>query len=136
MHRNGPPTFGLVDVHVTIGQLLQIAVEIQPDNLRVAIDDRAAGVPADDVRRVHTIEGRGQVQLVFALDPARWQVKRRLVVVLRRSPVETVEGRFKGNGLADDILNLFLLLRKALLDRVQAKVRPRFETMLSSTTPG
>ena len=78
-------------------QRLDVAVEDQADHLGVAVDHRAAGVAADDVGRADEVERRLQVELVLALDPARRQIERRLVVVLRRPLVQP--GEVVSNGI-------------------------------------
>ena len=47
MHRHGARD--LVGVDEAVGQHLDVAVEDQPDDLEVLVDDRAARVAADDV---------------------------------------------------------------------------------------
>src|SRR5262245_34488588 len=52
-------------------QALQIAIKDDPDKLAGPIDDRAAGVAADDVAGADKIERRFEVQPRTGLDPAR-----------------------------------------------------------------
>ena len=63
-------------------QRLDVAVEDQADDLVVAVDDRAAGVAADDVGRQTKLNGVSRFSvLLLGLEPARRQVERRLVAV-------------------------------------------------------
>src|SRR5437762_10875652 len=48
---------------------LDVAVENNADKFRVAVDHRAAGIAADDVRRADEIEGGAQIQAALALEP-------------------------------------------------------------------
>src|SRR5580698_2324857 len=51
-------------------QRLDVPIEDNPDQLGIAIDDRAARVAADDIGRTDKVEWSLQVDLVLLLDPA------------------------------------------------------------------
>ena len=97
MDGDGAAAERVVDVPVAVGQLLDVAVEIQPDDLGVAVDDGAAGAAADGVGRVNEVEGRRQIDLRAALLPARRQIVGRLLAETFGAVVEAVEGRLEGD---------------------------------------
>lgn len=59
-----------VGVNEVEHQRLNVAVEDQPDDFACAVDDRAAGVTADDVGRADKVKRRGQVELVLGFERA------------------------------------------------------------------
>src|SRR5262249_35193240 len=84
--------FGIREVE---HQRLNVTVEDEADNLTVAVDDGAAAVAADDVGRADEVERHAQFKLALAVDPALRQIKRRLVLVLLRPPVQPLKGRLE-----------------------------------------
>src|SRR5437867_1223433 len=76
VHRHRPRGF-LVEDEVEY-QRLDVAVEDQPDHLRVLVDHRRAGVTPDDVRGADEVERRLQVQLVLLVHPPLGQLERPL----------------------------------------------------------
>ena len=63
MNRDSAILVGIVN-EIT-DQRLDIAIEDQPDDVPIPIDNRRAGVSSDDVVRGNKIERSGKIQLVF-----------------------------------------------------------------------
>ena len=73
-------------------QALNVAVEDEPHEFGVFVDDGRAGVAADDVAGVDKIHGGGKFQAAFALQIALRQVKGRLAVEAVGAVVKAIEG--------------------------------------------
>src|ERR1041385_7444764 len=82
IHGSGMSKGGLfVDVNEIEYEAVDVAVENEADDLGVFVDDRAAGIPANDVSGANKIHRRAEVEFGFALDPRFRNVEGRLVVV-------------------------------------------------------
>ncbi len=57
----------LIDVEISVGQLLYIAVEIDADKFSASIDHRAARISADGIGGIDKIEGSLQIDLFPSL---------------------------------------------------------------------
>ena len=78
-------------------QRLNVAVEDQADDLGFLVDDRTAGVAADDVGHADEVELRLEIELALAVDPALRQFERIAVLGRFRLGVEPFEGRVVRN---------------------------------------
>src|SRR5262252_5337903 len=92
MNRDSAILIGIVN-EIT-DQRLDIAIEDKADDVPVAIDYRGAGVSADDVVGGDEIEGRGEIQFVFAVDVPLRKIEWLLVVEAGGAIVQAVEGGF------------------------------------------
>ena len=90
-------------------QRLDISVEDNANQLRFAVDHWTARIAANDIGRIDKIVGRGEIEPVFALDPASGQIEGRLVVVLRGPFVKT---RQRSSGTARGVPLLRILSQR------------------------
>src|ERR1700687_3630513 len=88
-----PATFLLVDIPITVWQLLNVAVEIKTDHLSIAIDDRTAGIAAYRVTGVDEVHRRRQLQLRLPILESLRQIKGWLLIKARSTIVKAVESR-------------------------------------------
>src|SRR6185295_4073541 len=61
---DGAAAFALVDIRISVWQLLNVAVEVDSYNLAGAVDHRTSGVAPYRIRGVGKVEGSRQVEQV------------------------------------------------------------------------
>ena len=76
MHRDRAIHLGVVPV--IAGERMNVAVERQPDQASLRIDERAAGIAADDVVRRDIVERRIRIELRARIEPSLRLAERRL----------------------------------------------------------
>src|SRR6185295_19800499 len=84
---NSAAPLALVHIPVTVRQLLNIAVEIQSNQLSIAIDDGATGVSPDRVGRIDKVKRRVQVEFRLSFPVPFRQIKGRLFIKAPRAVV-------------------------------------------------
>src|SRR5436190_20702141 len=83
----------MIGVDEVAHQAVAIAIEVDADELAGAIEDRAAGVAADGVRRRHEVERRLSRELAFGIEPAFRQIEWLMVLLLLGPRVHLAERR-------------------------------------------
>ena len=104
MHGNG--TRLVLRVDVIQHQAFQVPVKDDPNQFRILIDDRAAGISANNVRCVHKVQRRVRIDIVPVLEPTFRQREWRLVLVVLRMFVRAAQSRCPGQLLCAFLVSI------------------------------